>query len=207
LIKKSDGTKFGKTEGGNVWLDVNKTSPYQFYQFWLNTSDDDAKSYIRIFTLLNKDTIEALEAEHNAAPHLRVLQKALAKDVTTRVHSEVAYLTAVEASEILFGKGTEESLRNLSEEDFLSVFEGVPQFSINKDELEVGVNIIDLLTEKTTVFPSKGEARKMMQGGGVLLNKNKVEQPELLVSATNLISNKYLLAQKGKKNYFLIIAE
>jgi tyrosyl-tRNA synthetase len=207
LIKKSDGTKFGKTEGGNIWLDANKTSPYQFYQFWLNTSDDDAKSYIRIFTLLNKEAIEALETEHNAAPHLRVLQKALAKDVTTRVHSEAAYLTAVEASEILFGKGTEESLRNLSEQDFLSVFEGVPQFSINKNELEAGVNIIDLLAEKTTVFPSKGEARKMMQGGGVLLNKNKVEQPELLVNATNLISNKYLLAQKGKKNYFLIIAE
>ncbi|MFN7014275.1 MAG: tyrosine--tRNA ligase, partial [Bacteroidia bacterium] len=207
LIKKADGTKFGKTESGNVWLDAEKTSPYQFYQFWLNTSDEDAKSYIRIFTLFDKEEIEKLEAEHNAAPHLRILQKALAKDVTFRVHSEEAYQMAVEASEILFGKGTEESLRKLSEKDFLSVFSGVPQFHISKSELEKGVNIIELIATHCAIFPSKGEARKMMQGGGVLLNKNKVEDAEFVVTTSNLINNKYLLVQKGKKNYFLIIVE
>lgn len=207
LIKKADGTKFGKTESGNVWLDAEKTSPYQFYQFWLNTSDEDAKSYIRIFTLLDKEEIEKLEAEHNAAPHLRILQKALAKDVTIRVHSEDAYQMAVEASEILFGKGTEESLKKLSENDFLSVFSGVPQFHISKSELEKGVNIIDLIATHCAIFPSKGEARKMLQGGGVLLNKNKVEDTEFVVTTSNLINNKYLLAQKGKKNYFLIFVK
>ncbi len=207
LIKKADGTKFGKTESGNVWLDAEKTTPYQFYQFWLNTSDEDAKSYIRIFTLLEKKEIEKLEAEHNSAPHLRILQKALAKDVTIRVHSEAAYQMAVEASEILFGKGTEESLRKLSENDFLSVFSGVPQFHIKKSELEKGVNIIELIATHCAIFPSKGEARKMMQGGGVLLNKNKIEDTEFVVTTSNLINNKYLLAQKGKKNYFLIIVE
>lgn len=207
LIKKADGTKFGKTESGNVWLDAEKTSPYQFYQFWLNTSDEDAKSYIRIFTLLEKEEIEKLEAEHNAAPHMRVLQKALAKDVTIRVHSEEAYKMALEASEILFGKGTEESLRKLSENDFLSVFSGVPQFHISKTELEKGVNIIELIAAHCAIFPSKGEARKMLQGGGVLLNKNKVESVDFIVTTSNLINNKYLIAQKGKKNYFLIIAE
>ncbi len=207
LIKKADGTKFGKTESGNVWLDAEKTSPYQFYQFWLNTSDEDAKSYIRIFTLLEKEEIEKLEAEHATAPHLRTLQKALAKDVTIRVHSEEAYQMAVEASEILFGKGTEESLRKLSENDFLSVFSGVPQFQIQKSELEKGINIIELVATNCAIFPSKGEARKMLQGGGVLLNKNKVEDAEFIVTTSNLINNKYLLAQKGKKNYFLIIVE
>lgn len=207
LIKKADGTKFGKTESGNVWLDAKKTSPYQFYQFWLNTSDEDAKSYIRIFTLLEKEEIEKLEAEHATAPHLRTLQKALAKDVTIRVHSEEAYQMAVEASEILFGKGTEASLRKLSENDFLSVFSGVPQFQIQKSELEKGINIIELVTTNCAIFPSKGEARKMLQGGGVLLNKNKVEDAEFVVTTSNLINNKYLLAQKGKKNYFLIIVE
>jgi tyrosyl-tRNA synthetase len=207
LIKKADGTKFGKTESGNIWLDAEKTSPYQFYQFWLNTSDEDAKSYIRIFTLLEKGEIEKLETEHAAAPHLRILQKALAKDVTIRVHSEEAYQMAVEASEILFGKGTEESLRKLSENDFLSVFSGVPQFHIQKTELAKGINIIELTATHCAIFPSKGEARKMLQGGGVLLNKNKVEDAEFIVTTSNLINNKYLLAQKGKKNYFLIIAE
>lgn len=207
LIKKADGTKFGKTESGNVWLDPEKTSPYQFYQFWLNTSDEDAKSYIRIFTLLDKEEIEKLEAEHNAAPHLRILQKALAKDVTIRVHSEEAYQMAVEASEILFGKGTEESLRKLSENDFLSVFSGVPQFHVSKSELEKGINIIELIAMHCAIFPSKGEARKMLQGGGVLLNKNKMESADFIVTTSNLINNKYLIAQKGKKNYFLIIAD
>jgi len=207
LIKKADGTKFGKTESGNIWLDPEKTSPYQFYQFWLNTSDEDAKSYIRIFTLLEKEEIEKLEDEHNKAPHLRILQKALAKDVTIRIHSIEAYQKAVEASEILFGKGTEESLRKLSEKDFLTVFSGVPQFQISKIVLEQGINIIDLLAINCNIFPSKNEARKMLQGGGVFLNKTKIEDINFVVTTSNLINNKYLLAQKGKKNYFLIIAE
>lgn len=207
LIKKADGTKFGKTENGNVWLDAEKTSPYQFYQFWLNTSDEDAKSYIRIFTLFEKDEIEKLEEEHSKAPHLRILQKALAKDVTIRVHSEENYQMAVEASEILFGKGTEESLRKLSENNFLNVFSGVPQFQILKTELENGINIIELLAKHCAIFPSKGEARKMLQGGGVFLNKNKIEDVDFVVTTSNLINHKYLLAQKGKKNYFLIIAD
>jgi tyrosyl-tRNA synthetase len=207
LIKKADGTKFGKTESGNIWLDPEKTSPYQFYQFWLNTSDEDAKSYIRIFTLLEKEEIEKLEEEHNKAPHLRILQKVLAKDVTIRVHSIEAYQKAVEASEILFGKGTEESLRKLSEKDFLTVFSGVPQFQISKIVLEQGINIIDLLAINCNIFPSKNEARKMLQGGGVFLNKTKIEDINFVVTTSNLINNKYLLAQKGKKNYFLIIAE
>jgi tyrosyl-tRNA synthetase len=204
LIKKADGTKFGKSEGGNVWLDKKRTSPYKFYQFWLNASDEDVKNYIRIFTLLSKEEIDALEAEHAKAPHTRVLQKTLAKDITIRVHSLEDYNAAVEASEILFGKGTTEQLQKLSEDDFLSVFEGVEQFEITKSELNLGVNIIDLLAEKTKVFPSKGEARKMIQGGGVFINKAKVEVPELIVNNESLINQKYILAQKGKKNYFVI---
>jgi len=207
LIKKADGTKFGKTESGNVWLDPDRTSPYQFYQFWLNTSDDDAQKYIKIFTLLSRDQVDALVAEHLEAPHLRLLQKCLAKEVTCMVHSEEAYLTAVEASEILFGKGTEESLRKLDEGTLLSIFEGVPQFNLSLADLEKGINIIDLLAEKSEVFPSKGEARRTIAGGGVSLNKVKLESAEMLVESTQLISNKYLLIQKGKKNYFLLIAE
>jgi tyrosyl-tRNA synthetase len=206
LIKKADGTKFGKSESGNVWLDKTKTSPYKFYQFWLNASDEDAKTYIRIFTLFTKDEIEALEAEHEKAKHLRTLQKALAKDITIRVHSESDYNAAVEASEILFGKGTEESLKKLSEDDFLSVFEGVEQFDFSKTELDAGVSIIDLLAEKTKIFPSKGEARKMIVGGGVAVNKAKIEDVELKVNSSSLINNKYVLIQKGKKNYFVIRA-
>lgn len=202
LITKADGTKFGKSESGNVWLDPKKTSPYKFYQFWLNTSDDDAKKYIRYFTLMSKDEIEALDTEHAKAPHLRVLQKALAKDITIRVHSLTDYESAVEASEILF-KGTIEQLGNLDEQTFLDVFDGVPLFEINKEELSSGINIADFLTTTTTVFPSKGEARKMIVGGGVSLNKQKVENETLIVTAENLINNKYLLIQKGKKNYFL----
>ena len=202
LITKADGTKFGKSESGNVWLDPKKTSPYKFYQFWLNTSDDDAKKYIRYFTLMSKDEIEALDTEQANAPHLRVLQKALAKDITVRVHSLTDYESAVEASEILF-KGTIEQLGNLDEQTFLDVFDGVPLFEINKEELSSGINIADFLTTTTTVFPSKGEARKMIVGGGVSLNKQKVENETLIVTAENLINNKYLLIQKGKKNYFL----
>ena len=206
LIKKADGTKFGKTESGNVWLDSERTSPYQFYQFWLNTSDADGEKYIKIFTVLSKETIDQLIEEHQQAPHLRQLQKVLAKEVTCMVHSEADYNMAVEASEILFGKGTEETLRKLDEATFLSVFEGVPQFEISKDELAAGINIIDLLADKTAVFPSKGEARRTIAGGGVALNKAKIEGPDENVLVSKLIAGKYLLIQKGKKNYFLLIA-
>jgi len=207
LIKKADGTKFGKTESGNVWLDPVRTSPYTFYQFWLNTSDIDAEKYIKIFTILSKETVDQLIEEHQQAPHLRQLQKVLAKEVTCMVHSEADYNLAVEASEILFGKGTEETLRKLDEATFLSVFEGVPQFEIAKTELEAGINIIDLLAEKTTVFPSKGQARRTIAGGGVAVNKVKVEGPDEIIKRSKLIGDKYLLVQKGKKNYFLLIAQ
>jgi tyrosyl-tRNA synthetase len=206
LIKKADGTKFGKTETGNVWLDPERTSPYQFYQFWLNTSDADAEKYVKIFTILGKEELDHLIAEHQQAPHLRQLQKVLAKEVTCMVHSETDYHIAVEASEILFGKGTEETLRKLDEATFLSVFEGVPQFEIAKRDLEPGINIIDLLADKSSVFTSKGEARRSIAGGGVAVNKVKVENPEELVTGSKLIGDKYLLVQKGKKNYFLVIA-
>jgi tyrosyl-tRNA synthetase len=207
LIKKSDGTKFGKTESGAVWLDPKKTSPYKFYQFWLNASDADVKIWIRIFTLMSQPEIEALETEHDMAPHLRVLQKALAKDITTRVHGEAAYNTAVEASSILFGTSTADALQQLDEATFLDVFEGVPQSTISKAELAAGMNIVDLLADKTDIFPSRGEARKMITGGGTSINKQKMDDPEVLVNADRLINGKYLLAQKGKKNYYLIIAE
>ena len=207
LIKKADGTKFGKTESGNVWLDPVRTSPYTFYQFWLNTSDIDAEKYIKIFTILPKETVDQLIEEHQQAPHLRQLQKVLAKEVTCMVHSEADYNLAVEASEILFGKGTEETLRKLDEATFLSVFEGVPQFEISKTDLETGINIIDLLAEKTSVFPSKGEARRTIAGGGVAVNKVKVDGPDEIIALSKLIGGKYILVQKGKKNYFLLIAD
>jgi tyrosyl-tRNA synthetase len=203
LIKKADGTKFGKTEGGNVWLDRAKTSPYKFYQFWLNASDGDVKNYIRIFTLFSKEEIKILEEIHAPAPHLRTLQKALAKDITTRVHSLEDYNAAVEASQILFN-GSLDDLAKLSEELFLDIFDGVPQFEISKTELEAGISIVDLLAEKTQVFPSKGEAKKMLAGGGVALNKEKVMDVELKITSNDLINNKYILIQKGKKNYFVI---
>jgi tyrosyl-tRNA synthetase len=203
LITKSDGGKFGKTEEGNIWLDPERTSPYRFYQFWLNTSDTDAENYIRKFTLFSKDEVDRLIAEHKEAPHLRILQKALAKDITIRVHSEQDYQSALEASEILFGKGTTETLKNLSEKIFLAVFEGVPQFSVSKNDLVAGVNIIDFLSEKTTIFPSKSEARRSLKEGGVALNKEKVGE-SLIVNDSHLLNDKYILVQKGKKNYFLI---
>ena len=206
LIKKADGTKFGKTESGNVWLDAKKTSPYKFYQFWLNVSDADASSFIKIFSLKSKEEIEVLEKEHGPAPHTRVLQKALAKEITIRVHSEQDYNAAVEASEILFGKGTTETLKNLSEEDLLSVFEGVPQVELAKSSLENGINIIDFLSESTSVFPSKSEAKKMLLGGGVAINKTKIEDLTATVSVKDLLNNRYILAQKGKKNYYLVKA-
>ena len=207
LIKKADGTKFGKTEGGNVWLDANRTSVYKFYQFWLNASDFDTANYIRIFTLKTKEEIEAIEAEHAKAPHLRLLQKALAEDITTRVHSAEQYEAAVEASDILFGKGTAETLKKLSNDDLQSIFEGVPQFTIAKSELEQGIDIVNLMAEKTTVFTSKGEARKMLQGGGVFINKTKIEDAAYLVGTSDLIGDKFIIAQKGKKNYYLITVE
>ncbi len=207
LITKADGGKFGKSEQGNVWLDAQRTSPYQFYQFWMNASDEDAKKYIRIFSLLTKETIEALEATHAEAPHLRTLQKALAEDVTVRVHGRAELDAAIATSEILFGQGTEESLRALSESDLLAVFEGVPQFSISKEALQVGIPIIDLLAELTQVFPSKAEARKMIQGNGVSINKAKVSATDVVITNAHLIAGKYILAQKGKKNYYLLLVE
>jgi len=207
LIKKSDGTKFGKSESGNIWLDKSKTSPYTFYQFWLNTSDDDAKSYIRIFTLMDKATIEVLETEHTQAPHLRVLQKALAKEVTIRVHNEDDYNAAIEASEILFGKGTAEALAKIDEATFLAVFEGVPSFNLDKKLLDEGVQLEDLLVVQTNIFPSKGEARKNIVAGAVSLNKNKMVSNTEIINTAHLINNKYILLQKGKKNNFLIVVE
>jgi tyrosyl-tRNA synthetase len=207
LIKKADGTKFGKSESGNIWLDKSKTSPYKFYQFWLNASDTDVENYIRIFTVKTKSEIDALIEEHKNAPHLRILQKELAKDITIRVHSEKDYAAALEASEILFGKGTSESLSNLSNDDLLAVFEGVPQFNVSVLDLNSGISIVDFLAEKTAVFPSKGEARKMIDGGGVSINKTKVESQDFLINENLLLNGKYILVQRGKKNYFLITVE
>jgi tyrosyl-tRNA synthetase len=207
LIKKSDGTKFGKSEGGNIWLDKTKTSPYAFYQFWLNTSDEDAKSYIRIFTLMDKTTIEGLEEEHAKAPHLRILQKALAKEVCIRVHNEEDYNAAIEASEILFGKGTAEALAKIDEATFLAVFEGVPAFNLDKNLLDEGLQLEDLLVVHTNIFPSKGEARKNIIAGAVSLNKNKMLSNTEMISTAHLINSKYLLLQKGKKNNYLVIVE
>lgn len=208
LVKKADGTKFGKSEGGNVWLDPERTSPYKFYQYWLNTSDEDAANFIKVFTLLPKEEIEALEKEHAEAPHMRILQKALAEDVTRRVHSEEDLQTAIKASNILFGKSTTEDLASLNESTLLSVFEGVPQVEVSKAEIDAAENYIDLLSEVTQgiIFKSKGEARRMLQGGGVSINKNKIEdmnaKPEF-----NLLQNKYFLVQKGKKNYYLVVVQ
>ena len=207
LITKADGGKFGKTESGNVWLDPRYTSPYKFYQFWLNVGDADAEKYIKIFTSLTKEEIDALVAEQNAAPHLRPLQKKLAEEVTVMVHSRQAYEAAVEASQILFGGATSEALRKIDEETLLSVFEGVPQFEISKDELKEGIKAVDLLAEKTAVFPSKGEMRKTVQGGGVMINKEKLTAFDAVIGEESLLNDKYILAQRGKKNYFLIIAK
>ncbi|RKR85186.1 tyrosyl-tRNA synthetase [Mucilaginibacter gracilis] len=207
LIKKADGSKFGKSEGGNIWLDAEKTSPYQFYQFWLNASDEDAKSYVRIFTLFDKETIEALETEHFAAPHLRTLQKALAKDITVRVHGEAEYEKAIKSSEFLFGGTGIEFLNELSDKEVIALFSGVPNFNIDKEDYSAGINVTDLLATKSAVFPSKGEAKKMIQSGGVAINKAKVATADDIYGTEQLINNKFLVAQKGKKNYFLIIIE
>lgn len=207
LIKKSDGTKFGKTEGGNIWLDPQRTSPYKFYQFWLNSTDEDAQNYIKVFTFMTKEEVDALIEEHNQAPHLRVLQKTLAEDVTRRVHGESALQTALKTTDFLFGNGSLEFLSSLSEEEVISIFEGVAQYSVDKSLLNNGIDILTLLAEKTQIFPSKGEARKMIQGGGVSLNKEKVSGADAIIGLNNLINDKFIVAQKGKKNYFLIIAE
>ena len=207
LITKADGGKFGKTESGNVWLDPRYTSPYKFYQFWLNVGDADAEKYIKIFTSLTKEEIDKLIEEQNAAPHLRPLQKKLAEEVTVMVHSREAYEAAVEASQILFGGATSEALRKIDEDTLLSVFEGVPQFEISKEELKGGIKAVDLLAEKTSIFPSKGEMRKTVQGGGVMINKEKLTAFDAVIGEESLLNDKYILAQRGKKNYFLIIAK
>ena len=207
LITKADGTKFGKTEGGNVWLDPKRTSPYKFYQFWLNVSDADAAKYIKIFTDLTQEEIAELEQQQAADPGLRPLQKRLAKEITTMVHSAADYEMAVEASQILFSNKANEILHKIDEETLLSVFEGVPQFEISKAKLEEGVPAIALLTDEAAVFPSKGEMKKMTQGGGVSINKEKLTDQNALITTAHLLNDKYILAQRGKKNYFLLIAK
>ena len=206
LITKADGTKFGKTEGGNVWLDPEKTSPYKFYQFWLNCSDEDSVKYIRIFTLLSKEEIEAIEAEHAQAPHLRLLQKALAKDITVRVHSQKDYEQAVAASEILFGKGTTEQLQQLDKDTIASIFEGVPQFAIAKSKVEAGIDVVDLLAVETNVFASKGEIKRALKENSISINKTKIPEG-YSVTANDILAGSYIVVQKGKKNYYLIIAK
>ena len=204
LITKADGNKFGKTEEGNVWLDPELTSPYKFYQFWLNVSDEDAEKYIKIFTMLPKDEIDALVEQHKQEPHLRALQQRLAKELTIMVHSEKDYNTAVSASKILFGKATTEELQNVDEQTFLSVFEGVPMFDVEKSKIEAGINVLDLLVEETQIFPSKGDLRRTIKGGGVSINKEKIQNDEISIGSDRLLNDKYILVQKGKKNYFLI---
>lgn len=203
LITKSDGSKFGKSEGGNVWLDAKRTSPYKFYQYWLNTSDDDAEKYIKIFTFLDQPTIEALVAEHKTAPHMRLLQKRLAQEVTTTVHSEEAFEKVVKASEILFGKSTSDDLRSLDEQTFLDVFEGVPQAEISKSEINDGLDIIGALAEKTGFLKSNGEARRALKENSISVNREKVTD-DFKVTNNDLINGQFVLLQRGKKNYFII---
>ena len=203
LITKADGSKFGKSEGGNVWLTADKTSVYKFYQFWLNTTDVDAEKYIKIFTFLDKNTIDNLIATHNEAPHLRVLQRKLAEEVTTFVHSAADLEKAIQASAILFGNATSEDLKQLDEATFLEVFEGVPQANISRQEIETGINIIDVLNEKTGFFKSNGEARRALSANSISVNKEKVTEEFVLTNA-NLINNQFVLLQSGKKNYFVI---
>ncbi|MBR9998501.1 MAG: tyrosine--tRNA ligase [Cyclobacteriaceae bacterium] len=208
LIKKADGTKFGKTEEGNVWLDPEKTSPYKFYQYWMNSSDEDAAGYIRIFTLIDRETIEEIEKQHAMAPHKRPLQKALAEDITVRVHSREDYNMALRASIILFGRSTTEELKSIDERTLLAVFEGVPQCRISRDKYNAVENVTELLSTSTDgiIFQSKGEARRMIQGGGVNINKSRISEPTDKVSYS-LLNDKYMLIQKGKKNYYLLIIE
>jgi tyrosyl-tRNA synthetase len=207
LVTKSDGTKFGKSEGGNIWLDPTLTSPYKFYQFWLNLTDEEAEKLIKVYTLLPQEEIEALYNQHREAPHLRVLQKALGQEVTTMVHSKADYEAALEASEIIFGKGSEQSLKNLTEETLLSVFEGVPQIALPREKLEQAATMTDLLTEASgfEIFASKGEARRMINNGGVSVNQVKVQEAEEKPLMNSLLHHKYAVVQKGKKNYYLLI--
>ncbi len=207
LITKADGGKFGKTESGNIWLDARYTSPYKFYQFWLNVSDADAERYIKIFTSLSQEEIKALTDEHKEAPHMRVLQKRLAKEVTIMVHSEEEYDAAVDASGILFGNATSDALKKLDEDTLLSVFEGVPQFEVSRSLFGAGVKAVDLFAEHSAVFASKGEMRKLVQGGGVSVNKEKLEAFDREITSADLLNDKYLLVQRGKKNYYLIIVK
>jgi tyrosyl-tRNA synthetase len=207
LITKADGGKFGKTESGNVWLDSKRTSPYRFYQFWLNVSDVDAQKYIRIFTDLPREKIEELEEQQRNAPHLRILQNTLAREVTAMVHSTADVRAAEEASQMLFGQGTAESLAAMDEDTFMSVFDGVPQYELDRSEFETGVPLLDFLCGRTSIFSSKGEARRMTDGGGLSLNKEKVADLNVAVTASMLINGKYMLVQKGKKNYYVVIAK
>ncbi len=208
LVTKADGTKFGKSAAGEkLWLDAEMTSPYKFYQFWLNCSDEDAGRFLKVFTLLSKEEIEKLEKDHAEAPHTRLMQKALAEEVTVRVHSQEAYDTAVEASAILFGKGTKESLSKLSKKDFLDIFQGVETFKLPKSEIEEGFTVLDLVSDKTTIFPSKGEARRMIKGNGLSINKEKITDENYKIDSSALLNDAYILAQKGKKNYFIIEVE
>lgn len=206
LMTKSDGKKFGKTESGNIWLDPKRTSPYKFYQFWLNSTDEDAARYIKIFTILPPAEIDALIAEHIEAPHLRKLQKTLAKEITCLIHGEENYETALEASQILFGNATSETLKKIDEDTFLSVFEGVPQYEISAADLKAGITIVDFLADKTAIMSSKGEARRALKGNGISINKEKVNE-ETVVNESHLIDGKYILAQSGKKNYFLVVVK
>jgi tyrosyl-tRNA synthetase len=202
LITKADGGKFGKTEKGNIWLDPNYTSPYTFYQFWMNVGDEDAEKYIKIFTMLDRQTIETAIAEHKEAPHMRGLQKLLAKEITIMVHGEEEFNKAVEASNMLFGNSTQEALKKLDEQTFLSVFDGVPQFEVSREKL--GTNIIEMLAVETAIFPSKGECRKMIQANGLSVNKEKFTDANGVLGEEKLINGKYILVQKGKKNYFIL---
>ena len=204
LITKADGGKFGKTETGNVWLDPKKTTPYHYYQFWLNASDEDAEAYIKIFTMLDKQTIEQLILEHREKPHQRLLQKRLGEEVTRMTHGDDELNSAIEASGILFGKGTTESLRNMREEVFLSVFEGVPRYGIPAELVNKGIPLSDLLTDQTRIFSSRGELRRLIDGGGLSVNKEKISNPELMINLSFLLNQRYILVQKGKKNYFII---
>ena len=207
LMTKSDGKKFGKTESGNIWLDPERTSPYKFYQFWLNTTDEDAARYVKIFTILPPARIDALIAEHREAPHLRKLQKTLSKEITCLIHGEEAYNLALEASQILFGNATSETLRKIDENTFLSVFEGVPQYEIAAADLKAGISIVDFLADKTAIMSSKGEARRALKSNAIGINKEKVQGEETIIGESHLIDGKYILAQSGKKNYFLVIVK
>ncbi len=204
LVKKADGSKFGKSEGGNIWLDRNKTSPYKFYQFWLNSSDEDVAHYIRLFSLKERAEIEALEKQHAEAPHQRLLQKMLAEEMTTRVHSADDLETAIEASQILFGKSTADSLRKLNEDDFLAIFDGVPQATVDRSLVESGVSLVDLLSEHTGFLSSKGEARRAIKENAISVNKEKANDDQS-IDSTHLVNEKYILLQRGKKNYFLVV--